>query len=192
MIIQVAATPDLMLAYVDFFLGGDEKRLDLPPRLTQRLPLCLIFGGDGSYMTPFTLHSDSVITNLLSQVRSLIDFIIMYNLSNGYCILKFHFLLQVLTSPKWYRLVAGLNAQLRLVRRGQLKSTLEPVISWLKSHADCAFKMYGFSINLAWFHATAPGYCQLGLVIGTIKCEPVTTGVDGIGGRASKSERLSR
>ncbi|KAL2481127.1 Uncharacterized protein Adt_34093 [Abeliophyllum distichum] len=38
---QVAATPDLMLAYVDFFLGGDEKRSDLPPPLCQRFPILL-------------------------------------------------------------------------------------------------------------------------------------------------------
>lgn len=57
-----------MLAYVDFFLGGDEKRLDLPPRLGQRFPLSLLFGGDGSYMAPFSLHSDNIITSLMSQV----------------------------------------------------------------------------------------------------------------------------
>ena len=57
-----------MLAYVDFFLGGDEKRPDLPPRLHQRLPVSIIFGGDGSYMTPFALHSDNVLTSLMSQV----------------------------------------------------------------------------------------------------------------------------
>jgi len=31
--LKVAATPDLIVSYVDFFLGGDEKRSDLPPRL---------------------------------------------------------------------------------------------------------------------------------------------------------------
>ena len=67
---QVAATPDLMLGYVDFYLGGDEKRADLPPRLHQRFPICLIFGGDGSYMSPFSLHSDNVLTSLMSQVGS--------------------------------------------------------------------------------------------------------------------------
>lgn len=67
-LLQVATTSDLMLAYVDFFLGGDEKRDDLPPRLHQRFPLSLVFGGDGSYMTPFTLHSDNIMTSLISQV----------------------------------------------------------------------------------------------------------------------------
>lgn len=65
---QVAASSDLMLGYLDFFLGGDEKRSDLPPRLRQRLPLSLVFGGDGSYMVPFSLHSDNILTNLMSQV----------------------------------------------------------------------------------------------------------------------------
>lgn len=66
--LQVAATADLMLAYVDFFLGGDEKRVDLPPRLHQRFPMSLVFGGDGSYMAPFSLHNDNILTSLMSQV----------------------------------------------------------------------------------------------------------------------------
>lgn len=57
-----------MLAYLDFFLGGDEKRSDLPPRLFQRFPISLLFGGDGSYMAPFSLHSDNIVTSLMSQV----------------------------------------------------------------------------------------------------------------------------
>lgn len=68
MLVQIAATPDLMLAYLDFFLGGDEKRPDLPPQLHQRFPMCLIFGGDGSYMAPFSLHNDNVLTSLMRQV----------------------------------------------------------------------------------------------------------------------------
>ena len=66
----MAATPDLMLGYLDFFLGGDEKRPDLPTRFHQRFPMSLIFGGDGSYMAPFSLHSDSKVTSLISQVDS--------------------------------------------------------------------------------------------------------------------------
>lgn len=57
-----------MLAYLDFFLGGDEKRSDLPPSLHQRFPMSLLFGGDGSYMAPFSLNNDNVITSLMSQV----------------------------------------------------------------------------------------------------------------------------
>lgn len=66
--LQVAATTDLMLGYLDFFLGGDEKRPDLPPRLHQRFPMAVIFGGDGSYMSPFSLQSDNILTSIMSQV----------------------------------------------------------------------------------------------------------------------------
>lgn len=68
-LMQVAATPDLMLAYIDVFLGGDEKRPDLPPKLMQRLPLTIIFGGEGSYMAPYSLHSDNLLTSLIGQVN---------------------------------------------------------------------------------------------------------------------------
>lgn len=61
-----------MLAYLDFFLGGDEKRIDLPPRLKQRFPMSIMFGGDGSYMAPFSLQSDNILTSLMSQVYHLI------------------------------------------------------------------------------------------------------------------------
>ncbi|KNA19661.1 hypothetical protein SOVF_059480 [Spinacia oleracea] len=136
--IKVAATPDLMLAYVDFFLGGDEKRSDLPPRLHQRCPLAIHFGGDGSYMSPFTLHSDNILTSLMSQS---------------------------VPPTTWYRLVAGLNAHLRLVRRGCLRKTFRPVLRWLESHAHPKLKNYGLRIDLAWFQATACGYCQYGLLV---------------------------
>lgn len=65
---QVGATPDLMVAYIDFFLGGDEKRLDMVTIIQKRFPMGLIFGGDGSYMSPYNLHSDMLLTNLLGQV----------------------------------------------------------------------------------------------------------------------------
>ncbi|KAK3137334.1 hypothetical protein QOZ80_5BG0450930 [Eleusine coracana subsp. coracana] len=136
--LKVAATPDLMLGYLDFFLGGDEKRPDLPPRLHQRFPMSLIFGGDGSYMAPFSLHSDRVVTSLLSQA---------------------------VPSSIWHRLVAGLNAQLRLVRRGNLKATFLPVLQWLKTHANPALNAYHVRIDLALFQVTALGYCQFGLLV---------------------------
>lgn len=66
--IQVGATPDLMVAYIDFFLGGDEKRLDMVSIIQKRFPMCVIFGGDGSYMSPYNLHNDTLLTNLLGQV----------------------------------------------------------------------------------------------------------------------------
>uniref|UniRef100_A0A803LBH3 DUF8003 domain-containing protein n=1 Tax=Chenopodium quinoa TaxID=63459 RepID=A0A803LBH3_CHEQI len=139
--IKVAATPDLMLAYVDFFLGGDEKRSDLPPHLLQRFPLAILFGGDGSYMAPFTLHSDNILTSLMSQS---------------------------VPPTTWYRLVAGLNAHLRLVRRGCLRKSFRPVLRWLESHANPKLKNYALRIDLAWFQATACGYCQYGLLVCTL------------------------
>jgi hypothetical protein len=80
---QVAATPDLMLAYIDVFLGGDEKRPDLPPKLMQRLPMTIIFGGEGSYMAPYTLHSDNLLTSLIGQVRLQSFFVIKRSSSCG-------------------------------------------------------------------------------------------------------------
>uniref|UniRef100_A0A0E0DMX3 DUF8003 domain-containing protein n=1 Tax=Oryza meridionalis TaxID=40149 RepID=A0A0E0DMX3_9ORYZ len=148
--LKVAATPDLMLAYLDFFLGGDEKRPDLPPRLHQRLPMSLIFGGDGSYMAPFSLHSDSVVTSLISQG---------------------------VPSSIWHRLVAGLNAQLRLARRGNLKATFLPVLKWLETHANPALNTYRVRVDLAWFQATALGYYQFGLVIHSVG--PFSSGLQG-------------
>ncbi|TVU17139.1 hypothetical protein EJB05_33155 [Eragrostis curvula] len=151
-IVYVAATPDLMLGYLDFFLGGDEKRPDLPPRLHQRFPMSLIFGGDGSYMAPFSLHSDTVVTSLLSQA---------------------------VPSSIWHRLVAGLNAQLRLVRRGSLKATFLPVLKWLETHANPALNTYRVRIDLAWSQVTALGYCQFGLVIHSSGGEMATEDQDG-------------
>lgn len=57
-----------MVAYIDFFLGGDEERVDIASIIQKRFPLCIIFGGDGSYMSPYTLHSDALLTNLVAQV----------------------------------------------------------------------------------------------------------------------------
>ncbi|GMH12408.1 hypothetical protein Nepgr_014249 [Nepenthes gracilis] len=140
--IKVAATPDLTLAYVDFFLGGDEKRSDLPPRLHQRFPMAILFGGDGSYMAPFLLHSDNILTNLMSQS---------------------------VPPTAWYRLVAGLNVYLRLVRRGCLRKTFQPVLRWLESHANPVLRNFGLRLDLAWFQATASGYCQYGILVYSIE-----------------------
>ncbi|KAJ0961650.1 hypothetical protein J5N97_001147 [Dioscorea zingiberensis] len=82
---KVGSTPDLMVAYIDFFLGGDEKRLDVASTILKRFPMCIIFGGDGSFMSPYYLHSDVLLTNLVDQYVS---------------------------TTVWNRLVAGLNAQL--------------------------------------------------------------------------------
>lgn len=60
-----------MVAYIDFFLGGDEKRVDMVSIIQKRFPMCILFGGDGSYMSPYSLHSDTLLTNLLGQVSFL-------------------------------------------------------------------------------------------------------------------------
>lgn len=57
-----------MVAYIDFFLGGDEKRLDVASNVSRRFPMCIIFGGNGSYMSPYNLHTDTLLSNLLGQV----------------------------------------------------------------------------------------------------------------------------
>ncbi|XP_057985855.1 uncharacterized protein LOC110667066 isoform X2 [Hevea brasiliensis] len=158
--LKVAATPDLMLAYLDFFLGGDEKRTELPPRLRQRFPMSIIFGGDGSYMAPFSIHSDNILTSLMSQM---------------------------VPPTTWYRMVAGLNAQLRLVRRGRLKLTFRSVIRWLETHANPALRIHSIRVDLAWFQATAFGYCQYGLLVYAVEEETVDN-IDG----SKQTEQESR
>ncbi|XP_013597890.1 uncharacterized protein LOC106410224 isoform X1 [Brassica napus] len=135
---KVGATPDLMVAYVDFFLGGDEKRVDMVSIIQKRFPMCILFGGDGSYMSPYSLHSDALLTNLLGQ----------------------HIPPGVL-----HRFVAGLNAQLRTVRHGSIRSALLPVIRWINSHGNPQLEFHGVRIELGWFQATASGYYQLGILV---------------------------
>lgn len=59
--------------------------------------------------------------------------------------------------------MAGLNAQLRTVRHGFMRSTLAPVICWINSHANPQLEFHGVRVDLGWFHATASGYNQLGI-----------------------------
>lgn len=68
----------------------------------------------------------------------------------------------------WYRFVAGLNAQLRLVRRGCLRSKFRPVIQWLETFANPALRSYGVHVDLSWFRATTDG-CHYGLLIYAIE-----------------------
>ncbi|XP_031253485.1 uncharacterized protein LOC116111450 [Pistacia vera] len=135
---KVGASPDLMVAYIDFFLGGDEKRLDMVSIIQKRFPMCIIFGGNGSYMSPYNLHSDALLTNLLGQ----------------------H-----VPATVWNRLVSGLNAQLRTVRAGSLRSTLVHVIDWISSHGNPQLEFHGVKIELGWFQPTASGYYQLGILV---------------------------
>lgn len=151
--LKVAATPDLMLGYLDFYLGGDEKRSDLPPPLIQRFPMSLLFGGDGSYMAPFSLHSDNIITSLMSQA---------------------------VPPTTWYRFVAGLNAQLRLVRRGCLRSMFRPLLKWLETFVNPSLRIYGIRVDLARFQATTGGFCQFGLLVYSFEEQTEQTSFEGL------------
>ncbi|KAL3566406.1 hypothetical protein D5086_031821 [Populus alba] len=153
--LKVAATSDLMLVYLDFFLGGDEKRTDIPARLHQRFPMSILFGGDGSYMAPFSIQSDNILTSLMSQM---------------------------VPPTTWYRMAAGLNAQLRLVRRGRLRVTFRPVLRWLETHANPALRIHGIHVDLAWFQATTSGHCQYGLLVYAVEEENEHIFIEGIDG----------
>ncbi|XP_019191996.1 PREDICTED: uncharacterized protein LOC109186463 isoform X2 [Ipomoea nil] len=144
--LKVAATSDLMLTYIDFFLGGDEKREDLPPRLHQRFPMSIVFGGNGSYIAPFYLHSDNILTSLMSQS---------------------------VPPTMWYRLVAGLNARLRLVRRGHLTATFSQIVNWLETHANPCLHAHGIHIDLTRFQPSSCGYHQFGLLVCAVENEAV-------------------
>ncbi|CAM8901139.1 unnamed protein product [Rhodiola kirilowii] len=135
---KVGATPDLMVAYIDFFLGGDEKRIDMVPIIQKRFPMCVLFGGDGSYMSPYNLYSDTLLTSLLGQ----------------------H-----VPASVWNRFVAGLNAQLRTVRHGSIRCTLLPIIHWINSHGNPQLEFHGVRIELGWFQVTTSGYYQLGVLV---------------------------
>uniref|UniRef100_A0A6N2L0R8 DUF8003 domain-containing protein n=4 Tax=Salix TaxID=40685 RepID=A0A6N2L0R8_SALVM len=159
--LKVAATSDLMLAYLDFYLGGDEKRTDIPARLHQRFPMSILFGGDGSYMAPFSIQSDNILTSLMSQI---------------------------VPPTTWYRMVAGLNAQLRLVCRGRLIVTFRPVLRWLETHANPALRNHGVHVDLAWFQATTSGHCQYGLLVYAVEEESEHTSVEGTDGAINTEE----
>ncbi|KAH6818003.1 MraZ [Perilla frutescens var. frutescens] len=135
---KVGATPDLMVSYIDFFLGGDEKRIDMVASMQKRFPMRIIFGGDGSYMSPYNMFSDTLLTNLIAQ----------------------H-----VPATVWNRFVAGLNAQLRTVRHGSIRTALVPVINWLTTHGNPQLDFHGAKIELGWFQATSSGYYQLGILV---------------------------
>lgn len=82
---------------------------------------------------------------------------------------------QLVPPTTWYRLVAGVNAQLRLVRRGRLRSTFHSVLRWLETHANPALETHGIRVDLASFQTTACGYWQYGLLIHAAEdCEPTS------------------
>lgn len=61
--------------------------------------------------------------------------------------------------------MAGLNAQLRIVRHGSIRSALLPVIDWIGSHGNPQLEFHGVKMELGWFQATASGYYQLGVLV---------------------------
>lgn len=67
--------------------------------------------------------------------------------------------------------MAGLNAQLRLVRRGCLRVKFRPVLQWLETFANPALRIYGVRVDLAWFQATSNGYCHYGLLMYAVEDE---------------------
>lgn len=73
------------------------------------------------------------------------------------------FYVQHVPGTVWNRLVAGLNAHLRMVRHGSIRSHLILVMNWLNSHANPQLEFHGVKIELGWFQATASGYYQLGI-----------------------------
>lgn len=135
---KVGTTPDLLVAYIDFFLGGEEKHVDMVKIIQKRFPMCIIFGGDGSYMSPYNVHTDFLLTNLLGQ----------------------H-----VPGTVWNRFVKGLNAQLRTVRHGSIRSGLILVLDWIRSHGNPQLEFHGVRIELGWFQATTTGYYQLGILV---------------------------
>lgn len=76
-----------------------------------------------------------------------------------------HVIGQHVPSSVWNRLVAGLNAQLRTVRSGSIRSSLLPVINWIKTHGNPQLDFHGVKIELGWFQATATGFYQLGILV---------------------------
>lgn len=128
--------------------------------------MCILFGGDGSYMSPYSLHSDALLTNLLGQVSwSLSMFLFFQNLHSEKSPKGPKSLLQHIPPSVWHRFVAGLNAQLRTVRHGSIRSALLPVIRWINSHGNPQLEFHGVRIELGWFQATASGYYQLGILV---------------------------
>lgn len=75
--------------------------------------------------------------------------------------------------------MAGLNAQVRVVRRGHLKITFGSVISWLDIYANPTLARYGVRVDLAWFQPTASGYCQFGLVVHATENESMSSSWEG-------------
>lgn len=65
-----------------------------------------------------------------------------------------------------------------------------PVLDWMETHANPALMRHGVRVDLAWFQATALGYCQLGLVIYAIEGgTPQSAQPDGTASRPPRNDR---
>jgi hypothetical protein len=102
-------------------------------------------------MAYYSLQSDDILTSLLSQL---------------------------VPPTTWYRFVAGLNAQLRLVQQGKLRSTFRSVMRWIETHGNPALKRHGVRVDLARFQALSSSSCQYGILVHTIADEVASTRSD--------------
>lgn len=84
---------------------------------------------------------------------------------------------QAVPPTTWYRFVAGLNAQLRLVSRGRLRSMFRSVVIWLETYANPTLMIYGIRVDLAFFEATSGDYYQYGLLVSAVD-EPAIISFD--------------
>ncbi|KAF5959750.1 hypothetical protein HYC85_000959 [Camellia sinensis] len=78
----------------------------------------------------------------------------------------------------WYRLVAGLNAQLHLVRRGHLRTSFCLIMNWLETHANPTLSPYGVHVDLACFQPIACSYRQFGLSVHSVEDESTQPSVE--------------
>lgn len=99
--------------------------------------------------------------------------------------------MQAVPPTTWFRFVAGLNAQLRLVRRGCLRATFRPVLKWLETFANPALRIYGIRVDLAWFQTTTGGFVQYGLLIYAVDEDAEQLSFQGLDG-ALRTEPQSR
>ena len=89
----------------------------------------------------------------------------MHEYINSIVVNFFPSLLQTVPPTIWYRLVLGLNAQLRLVCDGHLRTSFNLIVNWLDAFANPTLKTLHIHVDLVALQPTASGYCQFGLVV---------------------------
>lgn len=117
------------------------------------------------------------ITNQISCC--LCNFSFLWPLVLKCCYYCYFHTLQSFPPTIWFRLVAGLNAQLRLVRRGHLRTGFRSIMSWLETHGNPTLSAYGVRVDLASFQPTACGYHQFGLIVSAVEDGSVQPSVEG-------------